>query len=172
VDSTFYSSILLDEATAVEYYQTMPWKMLSYSETTKTQELAVKYGIRTIPSLVLIDPQGNVITTGGRSVIESTPFDCITKIGCMRDHVAAKVQALGLEGAARDALVQFCPPTINNYRNHMEHPLIKTQSLHSGIYKCSSCQEDGSGVGYHCTVCQYDIHPECILCDVYQIITR
>jgi thiol-disulfide isomerase/thioredoxin len=55
-----------------EYYAEMPWVALPFSATAAKSKLSSKYGVNGIPALILLDGStGNVITTEGRSVINS-----------------------------------------------------------------------------------------------------
>lgn len=43
----------------------MPWSALPFSDRTKKTELSTKYGVRGIPTLVVLDAEGNIITKEG-----------------------------------------------------------------------------------------------------------
>lgn len=49
----------------------MEWPAIPFN-SPRRQELGAKYGIRGIPSLVIIDDQGNLITKDGRSEISAS----------------------------------------------------------------------------------------------------
>ena len=58
-----------------EYYQTMPWLALPFSNRDKKQELATKYNCRGIPYLVVLDgTTTEVITTNGRGSVSTRSF--------------------------------------------------------------------------------------------------
>jgi len=45
-----------------------------------------------------------------------------------------------------------------------EHELVLHTGLYGGMgYACEKCGEFGKGHGYHCDICQYDLHPKCAL---------
>jgi nucleoredoxin len=70
-----------DAPSAAEYFKTMPFKMLDFADRKKKDELCSKYGVRGIPSLILVDGKsGKTLTTDGRSVLIGTPFDEIVKM--------------------------------------------------------------------------------------------
>eukprot|EP00602_Paraphysomonas_sp_CaronLab_P006398 CAMPEP_0185031554 /NCGR_PEP_ID=MMETSP1103-20130426/19093_1 /TAXON_ID=36769 /ORGANISM="Paraphysomonas bandaiensis, Strain Caron Lab Isolate" /LENGTH=71 /DNA_ID=CAMNT_0027567109 /DNA_START=123 /DNA_END=334 /DNA_ORIENTATION=- len=52
----------------------MPWKMLSYDETTVSSALSRALWVMGIPTLVLLDEKGNVLTRDGRTAIMTSPF--------------------------------------------------------------------------------------------------
>jgi nucleoredoxin len=52
----------------------MEWPAIPFDSPLR-QELGAKYGIRGIPSLVIIDDQGNLITKDGRSEISGSDSD-------------------------------------------------------------------------------------------------
>jgi len=57
-----------DEKSFKEYFGSMPWKAIPFGSELKNA-LGQKYGISGIPALVLLDPEGNTITTQGRELI-------------------------------------------------------------------------------------------------------
>lgn len=63
-----------NEEAALEYFSEMPWKMLKFNETSKIEELNQKYEIEGIPSLVILDESGEIITKDGRSLIVEEKF--------------------------------------------------------------------------------------------------
>ena len=62
-----------DKAAFDEYYGEMPWLSIPYSDRDRKEKLSRKYKVRGIPTLVLIDEDGNTITTDGRSSISNDP---------------------------------------------------------------------------------------------------
>jgi nucleoredoxin len=55
------------------YYKEMPWLAVPYSRRDIHQALNKKFKVQGIPSLVILDRSGQVITTDGRSKISSDP---------------------------------------------------------------------------------------------------
>ena len=62
-----------DQASFDEYYGEMPWLALPFSERERKNDLSKKYGVRGIPSLVILDAEGKVITKDGRAAISGDP---------------------------------------------------------------------------------------------------
>ena len=60
-----------DQSSFDEYYGEMPWLALPYSDRKRKGKLSSKYGVQGIPTLVLLDPQGNVISKDGRSAVQN-----------------------------------------------------------------------------------------------------
>ena len=60
---------------ATLYYSEMPWLMLSYSDRTTKDKLVDVFKVSGIPTLVLLDRQGNVLATDGRSTVMSSAFE-------------------------------------------------------------------------------------------------
>lgn len=52
------------------YYGEMPWLALPYEDRTRKDMLSDKYGVQGIPSLVILDGSGKLITTEGRSEVD------------------------------------------------------------------------------------------------------
>eukprot|EP00039_Didymoeca_costata_P029155 m.23478 g.23478 ORF g.23478 m.23478 type:complete len:189 (+) comp7503_c0_seq3:71-637(+) len=55
-----------------EYFETMPWLALPFQHSL-IKELQKKFKIQGIPSLILLKPDGEVITRRGREAIEQSP---------------------------------------------------------------------------------------------------
>lgn len=51
----------------------MPWLAVPYEDNASRTELTTLYGIQGIPSLVLLNPDGSVITEDGRGEISDDP---------------------------------------------------------------------------------------------------
>ncbi|KDO32836.1 hypothetical protein SPRG_02529 [Saprolegnia parasitica CBS 223.65] len=68
----FVSSDSDDEAFA-EYFGSMPWLALPYAERDRKEALSTKFNVQGIPTLVVLDEEGAVITTNARGKISSDP---------------------------------------------------------------------------------------------------
>lgn len=62
-----------DETAFKSYFKEMPWLALPFVDRAQKQKLSTKYGVRGIPTLVILDKQGNTITQDGRSTIMNDP---------------------------------------------------------------------------------------------------
>jgi nucleoredoxin len=58
-----------DEDAFMEYYGEMPWLALPYKNRSTKEQLSNMFGVRGIPSLVLLDKDRSTITTNGRGAI-------------------------------------------------------------------------------------------------------
>ncbi|XP_065201453.1 nucleoredoxin-like [Planococcus citri] len=79
------------------YISTMPWLAIPYDDTASRQQLTTLYGIQGIPSLVLLNPDGSVITEDGRGEINDDPqgtnFPWYQKsVNILTPRLAAKLQ--------------------------------------------------------------------------------
>lgn len=54
---------------AMSYFESMPWKILDYEQRHLEEELSRKFEVRGIPTLVLVDAEGNLLTTEGREAL-------------------------------------------------------------------------------------------------------
>eukprot|EP00408_Alexandrium_pacificum_P034252 CAMPEP_0171270312 /NCGR_PEP_ID=MMETSP0790-20130122/60643_1 /TAXON_ID=2925 /ORGANISM="Alexandrium catenella, Strain OF101" /LENGTH=428 /DNA_ID=CAMNT_0011739143 /DNA_START=78 /DNA_END=1364 /DNA_ORIENTATION=- len=59
-----------------EYYGEMPWLALPFAKSDVKAALSKKYKVQGIPSLVILSPDGKVITKDGRSKIMENFDDC------------------------------------------------------------------------------------------------
>jgi nucleoredoxin len=62
-----------DQAAFDEYYGSMPWVALPYANRDKKNELSQQFKVRGIPTLVVLDPQGKLVTANGRSEVMNDP---------------------------------------------------------------------------------------------------
>jgi nucleoredoxin len=58
-----------DEAAFNDYYNEMPWLALPYADRELKNKLSKKFKVSGIPTLVIVDEHGELITTDGRSAI-------------------------------------------------------------------------------------------------------
>lgn len=63
-----------------EYFSKMPWKSLPFDKE-RSEELSEFFGVQGIPTLILVDHEGNILTRQGKEIIEknSSFFELITK---------------------------------------------------------------------------------------------
>ena len=52
-----------------EYFSKMPWKSLPF-DNQQSEELSEFFGVQGIPTLILVDHEGNVLTRQGKEIIE------------------------------------------------------------------------------------------------------
>merc|ERR1712078_223849 len=62
-----------DEDQFKDYFKEMPWLALDFEDRKRKAQLSSMFGVRGIPALVIIDKDGSVITTEGRSAVSSDP---------------------------------------------------------------------------------------------------
>jgi len=56
-----------DQASFDEYYGSMPWHALPYGARDLKEKLSAKFGVKGIPMLVVLDGEGNMVTSNGRA---------------------------------------------------------------------------------------------------------
>merc|ERR1711977_434875 len=61
-----------DEASFKEYFGEMPWLALPHGDERK-ETLSKQFKVRGIPSVAIVDPEGNTITCDGRAAISADP---------------------------------------------------------------------------------------------------
>ena len=63
-----------DEESFEEYYKDMPWLTLEYNDRTKKEELGNKYGVRGIPTFILLNGDtGDTICQNARGKVQEDP---------------------------------------------------------------------------------------------------
>lgn len=75
-----------DQSSFDEYYGEMPWISLPYSERAKKDALASKYGVRGIPMFIVLDADGQVRDSEGRSTVAGAKGDTGKAISKWAEH--------------------------------------------------------------------------------------
>jgi nucleoredoxin len=138
------------EEDCMSYYADMPWKLLKYDEQSIRDRLSTFYEIRGIPTLVLVDEEGVLLTRDGRSAIISVSFDKLKSFEA--DKLAAEQAETAKIASLPESIVHSCHP----------HPLAKTSGRHFG---CDVCHGGGQGWSFYCKQCDFDAHPKCVFED-------
>jgi len=58
-----------DQESFDEYFGSMPWKSVPFSDEERRQKLGEEFGIRGIPALIILNADGKVISKDGRADI-------------------------------------------------------------------------------------------------------
>ncbi|XP_028781291.1 probable nucleoredoxin 3 isoform X2 [Neltuma alba] len=125
---------------------TMPWLAIPYEDRTR-HDLCRIFDIKGIPALVLIGPDGKVISMNGKFMVctygaEAFPFT----ESRLRDIEAA----LRKEGEA-------LPQEVEDVKH--EHMLKLDMAK---AYVCDFCKKQGRFWAFSCDLCDYDLHPSCV----------
>ncbi|KAL4240556.1 hypothetical protein ACF0H5_001348 [Mactra antiquata] len=64
-----------DEESFQEYYDKMPWKAIKFSMRDIQETLTKKYEVLGFPTLVILDKDGNTVTTKGRASVMNKTGD-------------------------------------------------------------------------------------------------
>lgn len=62
-----------DEKSFADYYDHMPWLALPFELRSRNELLGQRFGVRSIPTLALVDMYGRTITTAAREAVVSDP---------------------------------------------------------------------------------------------------
>jgi len=138
-----------DEKSFGLYHHEMPWLALPYSDADTRKKLSLKYSIRGIPSVILVDGDGKILTESGRSYIQSYGSEGFP-------FTEERIQELKKKDEEK---MQSLPKTVKDARH--EHELNLVPNVYHGSYGCDGCGTGGSGWVYHCDPCQFDLHPGC-----------
>jgi len=63
-----------DDGAFKEYFGEMPWLALDYSQRKEKEELSEYFGIEGIPSFIILDKDGSVVTKDGRGAVSNDPI--------------------------------------------------------------------------------------------------
>jgi thiol-disulfide isomerase/thioredoxin len=70
-----------DEQSFADYFGEMPWLALPFSDRLLKASVSKKYGVSGIPSLILLNPDGSVITIDGRASIDDDDIEHLLETG-------------------------------------------------------------------------------------------
>ena len=74
-----FVSIDGNEAAFERNFKEMPWLAVPYTDEPRIAALKQRFGINGIPTMVLVDSQGTVVTYDARKDIQKDPAECIKK---------------------------------------------------------------------------------------------
>ncbi|GFZ15526.1 protein kinase C-like zinc finger protein [Actinidia rufa] len=126
---------------------TMPWLAIPYKEHKTRQDLCRIFDIKKIPSLVLIGPNGNIISTNGRGLIALYGARVFPFTQSRVEEIEADLRREG-EGLPR------------NLKDPKHEHVLKLDMAKA--YVCNSCGKHGRFWAFSCDVCDYDLHPTCL----------
>ena len=66
-----FASLCRSDLDYAGYYDKMPWLSIPYSERKLVENLGMKYGVKTVPSLILVDEQGKALFNDCRREVEN-----------------------------------------------------------------------------------------------------
>ncbi|KAF7830172.1 putative nucleoredoxin 3 [Senna tora] len=124
----------------------MPWLAIPYEDRTR-HELCRIFDIKGIPALVLIGPDGKVMSVNGKVMVSSYGAEAFPFTESRIRDIEAAVRKEG-EGLAQE---------VEDVKH--EH-LLKLDMAKA--YVCDFCEEQGRFWAFSCDVCDYDLHPSCV----------
>ncbi|XP_077216083.1 putative nucleoredoxin 3 [Tasmannia lanceolata] len=149
VNETFQVIFISMDRDEEEFYRNfsgMPWLAIPYRDRTR-HELSRIFTIKGIPALVILGPDGKILTTNGRATISSYgskafPF---TESRLTELEVSLHKEGEGLPRQVHDLK-----------HNHV----LKLETAKA--YICDSCQRGGRFWVFSCNECNFDLHPTCV----------
>ncbi|KAI4316192.1 hypothetical protein L6164_024196 [Bauhinia variegata] len=124
----------------------MPWLAIPYEDRTR-HDLCRIFDIKGIPALVLIGPDGKVITMNGKFIVSSYGAEAFP---FTESRIRDLEAALRKEGEA-------LPHQVEDVKH--EHVLKLDMAK---AYVCDFCKKQGRFWAFSCDVCDYDLHPSCV----------
>eukprot|EP01031_Cornospumella_fuschlensis_P023236 gene23236-28222_t len=139
-----------NDAEFTQYFQEMPWMALKYSDRETKGMLSRVFDVNGIPTLLLFNADGSLMTAQGREVVMSLDFDDWPNF-----------EAIKREKKAEEERIVATMPDEAKIAAH-EHALKKMSHVYRGHYGCDVCDTGGEGWVYHCDECGFDAHPLCV----------
>lgn len=123
----------------------MPWLAIPYEDRTR-QDLCRIFEIKGIPALILLGPDGRIISADGRTLIS---LYGATGFPFTESRIAEIEALLKKEG-------DLLPDQVGDSKH--EHVLKLDMAK---AYICDFCKKHGRFWAFSCNVCDYDLHPAC-----------
>lgn len=133
-----------DERSFDEHRRALPWPAIPYRESECREKLATTFEATRLPKLVVLDASGNLVNEDARALVQQK--------GAVAFPFASD-DAFKFESSKKLPKKILLPVH--------RHELELRASVYGGEYGCDVCNENGSGLVYHCDLCKYDVHPEC-----------
>lgn len=124
----------------------MPWLAVPYIDKTR-HDLCRIFDIKVIPALVLIGPEGKVISMNGKFLVSSYGAEAFPFTNARIRELEA---ALRKEGEALPQEVEI-----------VKHEHVLKLDM-AKAYVCDFCKKQGKFWAFSCYVCDYDLHPSCV----------
>ncbi|OIW14617.1 hypothetical protein TanjilG_32959 [Lupinus angustifolius] len=124
----------------------MPWLAIPYEDRTR-HDLCRIFDIKGIPALVVIGPDGKVISENGKFIVSSYGADA---------YPFTESRIRDLEAALRSQ-GETLPQQVEDIKH--EHVLKLDMAK---AYVCDFCKKQGKFWAFSCDVCDYDLHPSCV----------
>lgn len=125
---------------------TMPWPAIPYEDQTR-QDLKRIFNIKEIPTLVLIGPDGTILSTNGRNMISSYGAMAFPFTEARITEIEATLRKEG----------ERLPRKVQDPKHDHELKLDRAKA-----YLCDGCKRQGRFWAFSCDVCNYDLHPTCV----------
>lgn len=168
-----------DKSSYEKFFSSMPWLALLFEDSRKSP-LKNTLKIKSIPSLVVIGPDGKTVSKDGKKLLltygaDAFPFtnERIEELKRSSRQSDINLKELATKGQAKaaadslafdliDKFVSMIPDKLQ-HELHEEHELVLTRLDCGEGYSCYECELLCERWSYHCNECDFDLHPLCAL---------
>lgn len=168
-----------DQSSYENFFSSMPWLALLFEDSRKSP-LKKTLKIKSIPSLVVIGPDGKTVSKDGKKLLLTYGADAFPftderieelKMSSRRSEVnfkelATKGEEKGtMDNLAFDLIDKIASMIPNKLQHelHEDHELVLTRLDSGEGYCCYECELSCERWSYHCNECNFDLHPLCAL---------
>ncbi|KAH9625461.1 hypothetical protein KSS87_008124 [Heliosperma pusillum] len=139
-----------DKTSFDSYFETMPWLAVPFSDPT-IKDLAKRFNVRDIPSLVFMGPDGKTLTKQGRNLI-----NLYQENGYPFTKARLELIEKEMEEVAKNL------PKSAVHAGHQHELNLVSEASGGGPFICCDCDEQGSGWAYQCLDCGFEVHTKCV----------
>ncbi|KAJ4755345.1 Nucleoredoxin [Rhynchospora pubera] len=168
-----------DQCSYENFFSSMPWLALLFEDSRKNPlKRALK--VRSIPSLVIIGPDGKTVSRNGKKLLmtygaDAFPFtdERIEELKKSSRRSEVNFKELTSKGEANEAMDTVAFDLIDKFVSmipnklqhelHEEHELVLTRLDYGDGYCCYECELSCERWSYRCNECDFDLHPLCAL---------
>jgi nucleoredoxin len=168
-----------DKSSYENFFSSMPWLALLF-EDSRTSPLKKTLKIKSIPSLVVIGPDGKTVSKDGKMLLltygaSAFPFtdERIEELKKSSQRSEVNFKELAKNGETKAAADSLAFDLIDKFASmipdklqhelHEEHELVLKRLDCGERYSCYECELLCERWSYHCNECDFDLHPLCAL---------
>jgi hypothetical protein len=157
-----------DSETMYNYLEEMPWLAVPYANTSLRENLGFNFGVTGIPALVILTPDGTVVSDDGRSDVYAKNVEVVQYwLQKIKDPNVGIIYLRNEEEEIEEGL--FSRDPVEGLLCDTGHFLIwqgdvekfYKDSNPDAVIRCSYCKIGMKRSSWHCRECRFDLCKDC-----------